>query len=237
MRGLLGTLNQQREAAQRWFEEAIEAERQAGSQTETPIVPPGTEALGPTTLPISPTLPMVYPGDTTDPIQTPNEILPGVDPVDVIAGIPGVPADSELPSPGVMFKDRRDDPGFASGFGQPVLGTWLGEATRGAGAPIPSHIADQLRGQEFSNFHRFREALWKTVAADPELSKQFSKSNLKQLQDGKSPFPLPADQVGGRVKLELHHKQAVAAGGAVYDMENLVVMTPKQHVETHRGAE
>jgi hypothetical protein len=237
MRGLLGTLNQQHDAAQRWFEDAIEAESQAGSRTETPIVPPGSGALGSTTLPISPTLPTVYTGDTTDPIQIPNETLPGIDSADVNAIIPGVPADSELPSPGVMFNDRRDDPGFASGFGQPVLGTWLGEATRGAGAPIPSHIADQLRGQAFSNFHRFREALWKTVAADPELSKQFSTSNLKHMRKGRSPFPLPADQVGGRVKLELHHKQTVAAGGAVYDMENLVIMTPKQHIETHRGAE
>jgi hypothetical protein len=31
----------------------------------------------------------------------------------------------------------------------------------------------------------------------------------------------------GRVKFELHHQFEVAQGGAVYDVDNLVVMTPK----------
>lgn len=102
MRGLMGTLAQQREAALRWFEQAIEAESQPGTRTETPRTPPGSEAIGSTTLPTSPPLPTIYPGETTDPVQTQTDPLPGLDPADVNANISGLPSDEELPSPGVM---------------------------------------------------------------------------------------------------------------------------------------
>jgi hypothetical protein len=102
MRGLMGTLAQQREAALRWFEQAIEAESQPGTRTETPTTPPGSEAIGSTTLPINPALPTIYPGDTTEPVPTQTDPLPGLDPTDVNANIPGLPSDDELPSPGVM---------------------------------------------------------------------------------------------------------------------------------------
>nr|WP_323369765.1 hypothetical protein [Pseudomonas helleri] len=49
---------------------------------------------------------------------------------------------------------------------------WLGAASQGEGAPIPSQIADQLCGREFRNFRAFREAFWKAVANDSELVRQ-----------------------------------------------------------------
>jgi hypothetical protein len=204
------------------------------ANTSTPTAPPGIDALGPTSLPAASPLPSSYPGGKVVSNPTQNETLPGVDPADANASIPGRPADAELPSPDVMFKDRRDDPGIAGGYGESISGTWLGDATRGSGAPIPSHIADQLRGREFSNFHRFREAFWKAVAQDPQLSKRMNRINLRQLQAGKPPFALIVDQTGGRVKLELHHKDPIAQGGTVYHMDNLVVLTPKRHIELHK---
>ncbi|MDB5984882.1 MAG: hypothetical protein JWQ69_5897, partial [Pseudomonas sp.] len=200
----------------------------------TPTAPPGIDALGPTTLPAASPFPSRYPGGKVVPNPTQNETLPGVDPADANASIPGRPADDELPSPDVMYEDRRDDPGVADGYGKSVSGTWLGDATRNTGASIPSQIADQLRGREFANFHRFREAFWKAVAQDPQLSKRMNRINLRQLQAGKPPFALIVDQTGGRVKLELHHKDPIAQGGAVYHMDNLVVLTPKRHIELHK---
>ncbi|WP_231508925.1 HNH endonuclease signature motif containing protein, partial [Pseudomonas viridiflava] len=41
--------------------------------------------------------------------------------------------------------------------------------------------------------------------------------------------------VGGRTKFEIHHKNLIADGGAVYDFDNLVIMTPKQHINHHRS--
>ncbi|WP_318654177.1 MULTISPECIES: HNH endonuclease signature motif containing protein [unclassified Pseudomonas] len=141
----------------------------------------------------------------------------------------------ELPSPDVLFLDRRDDPGVATGTGQQITGIWLGDSARAEGAHIPAQIADQLRGKEFANFHRFREAFWKAVAADELLVSQFNKTNLRFMRKGSAPFPALEDQHGGRVKFELHHKIPVAKGGAVYDVENILVMTPKRHISVHKG--
>ena len=149
------------------------------------------------------------------------------------SSIPGFPADMELPSPDALFQDRRDDPGMATGFGKPVVGLWLGEAARQDGAPIPVQIADQLRGVVFRNFHEFRRAFWRAVAADGELGKQFNNRNLKRMRTGRSPFSLKIDQVGGRENFELHHHVEVANGGAVYGMDEISVMTPRRHIQLH----
>jgi hypothetical protein len=209
--------------------------RPVGGGTWTPLVPPGIEHLGSTTSPVTPSIPAVYPGAPAIPVLPQNETFPAVDEGQIGASIPGYPGDMELPSSDVLFLDRRDDPGVATGVGQSVSGVWLGEASRGEGAPIPSQIADQLRGKEFPNFHRFREAFWKAVAADVSLSTQFNATNLRFMRKGAAPFPIANDQYGGRVKFELHHQLEIAQGGAVYDMENIVVMTPRRHVLVHKG--
>ena len=146
--------------------------RPIGGGTWTPLVPPGIELLGPTTSPITPSIPTVYPGAPVIPVLPQNETFPAVDEGQIGASIPGYPADMELPSPDVLFLDRRDDPGTATGWGADTSKVWLGDDARGMGAPIPSHIADQLRWQEFRNFHGFRRAFWKAVAADAKLRVQ-----------------------------------------------------------------
>ena len=202
--------------------------------TWTPLVPPGSDHLGSTTLPIAPILPGVLPGNPAIPVLPENETFPAVDEGEIGARIPGYPGDMELPSPDVLFLDRRDDPGVATGVGQVVSGVWLEDAARGEGATIPSQIADQLRLQEFRNFHGFRRAFWKAVAADLELKAQFEPFDLHLMKRGRAPLALLPDRNGGRVKFEIHHIVEVAQGGAVYDMDNLVVMTPKRHINLHR---
>lgn len=212
--------------------------RSVGVGTWTPLVAPGIEHLGPTTLPVTPSIPAVYPGTPAIPVLPQNETFPAVDEGQIGASIPGYPADMELPSSDVLFLDRRDDPGIATGVGQTVTGIWLGEAARAEGAVVPVQIADQLRGREFANFHGFRRAFWRAVAADAELSKQFKTIDLILMQKGKAPFASPTDRNGGRVKFEIHHVFEVAQGGSVYDMDNLLVMTPKQHILLHsKGAD
>ncbi|WP_353852608.1 S-type pyocin domain-containing protein [Pseudomonas sp.] len=200
-----------------------------------PLVPPGGEHLGSTTSPITPTDPLVYPGSPAIPVLPPIETFPAVDEGEIGASIPGFPGDMELPSPDALFRDRRDDPGVATGVGKAVSGVWLGEAARGQGATIPSQIADQLRGREFANFHRFREAFWKAVAADALLSMQFNKGNLERMRDGSAPYPTLIDQAGGRKTFELHHQIEISKDGAVYDLDNLLVMTPIRHIQLHKG--
>ncbi|MHC8327128.1 S-type pyocin domain-containing protein [Pseudomonas sp. LB1P83] len=208
--------------------------RPVGVGTWTPLVPPGIEHLGPTTVPVIPSIPTVYPGTPAIPVLPQNETFPAVDEGQVGGSIPGFPADMELPSPDVLFLDRRDDPGMATGWGGQASEVWLADDAKGAGAPIPSHIADQLRWKEFRNFHGFRRAFWKAVAGDIELSRQFAGSNLDRMRDGSAPFSAVVDQVGGRKTFELHHEVEVSKGGDVYGLDNISVMTPKRHIQLHK---
>ncbi|CNI17607.1 colicin/pyocin immunity family protein [Yersinia aldovae] len=133
----------------------------------------------------------------------------------------------------VYFKSPRDQPGEVTGQGEWIFGIWLAESGRGQGAAIPAQIADKLRGRKFSSFDRFREAFWRAVANDPELSGQFNPSNILLMKKGFSPHPISSEKVGGRNTFELHHVNAIKDSGAVYNVDNLRVTTPKRHIEIH----
>jgi len=137
----------------------------------------------------------------------------------------------------VMLRSPRNMPGTADGKGKQVGDNWLGGAGTGDGAPIPSQIADKLRGREFGNFDSFRRAVWGEVGKEPTLSSQFKGNNKKALEKGYSPFPPEAEQVGGRTRYELHHITPVKDGGAVYDVDNIEILTPKRHIELHKNGE
>ncbi|CNI05481.1 colicin/pyocin immunity family protein [Yersinia kristensenii] len=143
------------------------------------------------------------------------------------------PADSGLEPVYVYFKTPRDEPGVVTGHGQRVSGVWLAGAGKDLGVPIPAQIADKLRGKRFSNFDRFREAFWQEVGNDPELAGQFNPNNISLMKKGFSPHPISSEKVGGRDTFELHHVNRVKDGGAVYDVDNLRVVTPKRHIEIH----
>lgn len=128
----------------------------------------------------------------------------------------------------------RYEPGTATGRGQEVGDNWLGNATQPIGSPVPAQIADQLRGQDFRNFDKFREKFWRAIASDSALSAQFGNVNLEEMRSGAAPYTELNDSVGGREKYELHHKQRIADNGAVYDLDNLTVLTPQAHIKLHK---
>ncbi|CAM8204540.1 S-type pyocin domain-containing protein [Enterobacter asburiae] len=129
----------------------------------------------------------------------------------------------------------RNLPGQVTGKGQKVTGTWLTDAGQGNGSPIPSKIADKLRGRTFSNFDGFRQAFWLEVSKDHELSQQFKRGNLGNIRAGKAPVPRESEQVGGKIKYDIHHIRPISEGGEVYDVDNMGVVTPKRHIAIHRG--
>lgn len=129
----------------------------------------------------------------------------------------------------------RNNSGQVTGKGQKVTGTWLTDANQGNGSPIPSQIADKLRGRTFSNFDRFRSAFWLEVSKAPELSQQFKRGNLGNIRAGKAPAPRESEQVSGKIKYDIHHIRPISEGGEVYDVDNMGVVTPKRHIEIHRG--
>ncbi len=136
----------------------------------------------------------------------------------------------------VVYKESpRDKPGVVTGKGEDIFGIWLADAGKDLGAPVPSQIADKLRGREFSSFDDFRRVFWGEIANDPTLSSQFIPANLKRMMDGKAPRARFKDTVGGRRSFELHHVEEIQHGGSVYDVDNLRVNTPRNHIDIHKS--
>ena len=198
--------------------------------TWTPAVDT-SQTLGIPALEASPEMPAVW---VYPPTETVDRILVNpVYPPDFKDAILIFPADSGVP-PLYVAMNVRLDPGVVTGRGEVVTGIWLEQASRELGAPIPAQIADKLRGKAFPSFDAFRAEFWKTVADDVELSGQFIPRNLKRMKDGRAPRVREFDSVGERLSFELHHVEPVTKGGAVYDVDNLRVNTPKNHIELHR---
>ncbi len=198
--------------------------------TWTPIVKPNNAS---TSLPASEQNVVVYDGTTVTALEGRIDTFPELDLYSFGGFITVFPVESGMPPIFTMFRDRRNEPGVASGTGQSVTGNWLGAASTLEGAPILANVADKLQGRAFSNFNAFRRAFWKAVANEQLLMDQFTQLNKIDMRDGLSPSAIPSEQVGGRKKYEIHHIEPISEGGSVYDINNLRVLTPKQHIEIH----
>ncbi|WP_059120888.1 S-type pyocin domain-containing protein [Vibrio sp. MEBiC08052] len=144
------------------------------------------------------------------------------------------PAETGLPPLYVVYKDSpRDKSGIVTGYGENVSGDWLSAAGKGLGVPIPTQIADKLRDLEFNNFDAFRKAFWLAVSEDKALMSKFSRPNQAHIKKGTAPFAIPSEQYGEIKRIQLHHVEEIQYGGAVYDIDNLRVVTPKNHNRIH----
>lgn len=139
-----------------------------------------------------------------------------------------------LPNPSTVGSAKRLEPGVASyGGNLPLIKdgvAWL-KGSNGNAGKVPSQLAEQLAGKEFRNFDHFREEFWKAAANDPVLSKQFGKDSLREMVAGRAPYAPRTQQQGGRIKYELDHNQEIQSGGGVYDMNNIIVRTPLNHIK------
>ncbi|WP_226488903.1 S-type pyocin domain-containing protein [Pseudomonas sp. B20] len=198
----------------------------------TPIARPADSS---TSSPAAPPVLPVDPGNVVTPFVPELEAYPAIDRDDPDDYILISPIDSGLPNSYLLFKDPRSIPGVASGFGEAVTATWLRGPTASQPAPIPSSVAEKLSGRPFASFAKLREAIWLEVSKDPELSRHLGELNLQELSNKRAPRAPLADRVGKRVKYEIHHKHRVSEGGSVYDLDNLIIMTPKDHIQTHRN--
>jgi len=205
--------------------------------TWTPNGAPGNETLGPTELPAESSEIKIYPGARVTPIEGRTDEHPACDGADTDDYILWFPKGSGIEPVYVMASRSgpRYEPGTVTGSGRIVGENWLESASKVGGAPIPSHIADQLRGKNFRNFDKFREKFWSAVAADSALSRRFGKADLKLLRGGAAPSVDSVDFAGKRDKFEIHHIKPIKEGGAVYDIDNLSIMTPKAHIDLHKN--
>jgi hypothetical protein len=205
--------------------------------TWTPNHAPGKDSLGSTELPVVQSDIKIYPGARVTQIEGRTDEHPMCDEADIDDYIFEFPEEAGIDPIYVMVSRSgpRYEPGTATGKGQPVGENWLGSAGDLGGSPIPAQIADKLRGQDFRSFDKFREKFWSSVATDTALREQFGKADLKLLLRGAAPTVDEADYAGKRDKFEIHHKKSIKDGGAVYDIDNLIIMTPKAHIELHKN--
>jgi hypothetical protein len=130
---------------------------------------------------------------------------------DVIRNIPGV------------VRGGRDLPN--------IYGQWL----RNGQGSIPGQIGRKLEGRKFASWHDFRAEFWRLVEQDPILRQQFRERNLALMRSGQAPLAPTIDQQGKKMKFEIHHIVAIENGGGVYDLHNLIVVSPRRHHEIHYG--
>lgn len=144
------------------------------------------------------------------------------------------PADSGLPPVYVMFNSPRYLPGVVSGFGGDIDPNWQASASNGLGSPVPSVIADALRGRNYAEFRNLKRAIWREMSKHPEITANMSERNIALIKSGLAPFAARQDRKGGRVKLEIHHVVPISQGGDVYGVDNLRLNTPANHDTIHR---
>jgi hypothetical protein len=132
--------------------------------------------------------------------------------------------------PGRTTDELRNTPGVPEG-GQNlpiVTNRWL-KGTDGNLGLVPRQVAQSLSGRLFRNFGDFREEFWKAVASDANLSSQFTRSNLKRMAKGRAPIAPRRQHFGSFQSYVLHHKTPIQRGGKVYNLDNIIVVTPRMH--------
>jgi len=151
---------------------------------------------------------------------------------------PGSPSrwsSGENDGPQINSRDSpRDRPGTVTGGAElPALQQgerWLTNRTgQGLEGAIPAQVGDQLRGRSFRTFDDFREAFWQTSAQTPEVRAQFGASNVQLMESKRAPIVPKSEQYGEQKQFVLHHKLPIQHEGAVYDLDNLQVVSPRRH--------
>lgn len=217
--------------SQRKIYSATTADVPPRTLTWTPAANPGNAS---TTRPVEQIEAPLYTGATLAPVEVRIDSFPSVLDASFDDYVIVFPADSGLPPIYTMFRDRREDPGVATGQGSIVDESWSAGASNGTGVPIPKQIADQIIGQTFSNWRDYRETFWKAVGNDDFLSSQFRPGNINRLKKGLAPYVPSSEYAGARWVYELHHSLPISKGGEIYNAENIRITTPRLHVEIHK---
>jgi hypothetical protein len=130
----------------------------------------------------------------------------------------------------------RNSPGLVTGGSDlpNIDGRWLKGSDGNLGI-VPGQLTEQLSGQEFKSFDDFREAFWEQAAKDPGLASQFSKANQTRMSQGLAPIAPQTQHLGQQKSYILHHKTPIQHGGGVYNLDNIVIVTPRLHKEILEG--
>ncbi|WP_278335822.1 RHS repeat-associated core domain-containing protein, partial [Defluviitalea phaphyphila] len=126
--------------------------------------------------------------------------------------------------------NARNLPGIVSGVDKLFNVNKMMRGSHGNAGVIPKEIGERLVGKKYSSFDKFREALWKEIA-NSKYANEFSIGNIRLMKKGKAPFTVHEQAHGNLNKYILHHKIPIHDGGGVYDLSNILIVTPKLHQE------
>ena len=142
---------------------------------------------------------------------------------------------------GLTFQGGRHSDGIAHSSSVLADSPNLLRGTQGNAGNVPLEIARNLEGKSFQSFDQFRLEFWKTVA-NSKYASEFGKTDLLRMSKGRAPVAFESQQLGSRMSYELHHKTPICQGGSTYDLSNIMIVTPRFHVESlankfHRGTQ
>ena len=95
--------------------------------------------------------------------------------------------------------------------------------------PLPDHIANKLAMQTFDNFDDFSQAFWLAIAEDPIYATRFVTSQLNRIKQGWPPRAPFNETAKGVRNYQLCHLDPPTLGSAMYDAENLRIMSALQY--------
>ncbi|WP_229201007.1 hypothetical protein [Bacillus albus] len=99
---------------------------------------------------------------------------------------------------------------------------------KGSIGVIPKEVRDQLIGKHFNSFDDFRKEFWKSVA-NSSFAEEFNSRNVTRMLEGNAPIAPKLEHYGKHKSYILHHKQPIDKGGEVYNLDNLIITSPKMH--------
>lgn len=143
------------------------------------------------------------------------------------------PADSGLPPVYALFKSPRYLPGIVSGAGGSIDSDWQASASRNLGSPVPSVVADALRGRQYAEFRNLKRAIWREMSKHPEIISGMNERNIELIKQGKAPIAPRDERKGGRMRYEIHHIKPISQGGDVYGVDNMGFNSPANHDNIH----
>lgn len=105
--------------------------------------------------------------------------------------------------------------------------------TQGSIGVIPREVTDHLSGRRFASFREFREAFWMEIANSPYAAEfqKINSRNLARMRAGWAPLVDASQMFEGQFRYVLHHRRPISQGGGVYDLSNLIIVTPRYHEE------
>lgn len=116
--------------------------------------------------------------------------------------------------------------GIANGNGETAGAGWWGGSVAEAGVGLPSQVGNRLRGHAFSEFSTFERLVWRAIAAEQGLLRQFDEINQRRILSGYPPIAAKDKWSGEQRAFQLRHLAAAGVESGLYDLDRLRIHAP-----------